>query len=96
MAARASGEKNQVSRQKSCETKGLEQDSDHFKSDRALSVLARDTGEHAANYQDAVKGVLTLSRPATMGAQEARLWFSGGGTGCHDRQISKPGKSEEK
>jgi hypothetical protein len=43
--------------------------------------LARAAGELAANYQDAVKGVLTLSRPATMGAQEARLWFSGGGTG---------------
>ena len=24
-----------------------------------------------------------MSRPATMGAQEARLWFSGGGTGYH-------------
>jgi hypothetical protein len=71
--------KNQVSRQKSCETKGLERDLIHFKSDRTLRILPRDAGELAANYQDAVKGVLTLSRPATMGAQEARPWFSGGG-----------------
>jgi hypothetical protein len=61
--ARDPREKNQVSRQKSCETKGLEQDSIRLKSDRALSVLAGDAGELAANYQDAVKGVLTLSRP---------------------------------
>jgi hypothetical protein len=50
-------------RQKPCETKGLEQDSNRFKSDRALSALAGDAGELAANYQDAVKGVLTLRRP---------------------------------
>jgi len=30
--------------------------------------LARGAGELAAYYQDAVKGVLTLSRPASMGA----------------------------
>lgn len=35
---------------------------------QALSILARDTGELPANYQDAVKGVLTVSRPAAMGA----------------------------
>jgi hypothetical protein len=78
--ARDPRKKNQVSRQKSCETKGLEQDAIHFKSDPALSVLARAADELAANYQDAVKGVLTLSRPCAMGAQEVRLWFSGGGT----------------
>jgi hypothetical protein len=72
VGARAMREKNDVSRQKSCETKGLERDSIHSESNRALSVLACGAGELAANYQDAVKGVLTLSRPATMEAQEAR------------------------
>jgi hypothetical protein len=48
--------------------KGLEQDSIHFKSDPALSVLTPDAGEFAANYQDAVKGVLTVRRPATRAA----------------------------
>ncbi len=34
---------------------------------QALSILARHTGELSANYQDAVKGVLTVSRPTAMG-----------------------------
>jgi hypothetical protein len=77
-AARAMREISTRSRQKSCETKRLEQDSIRFKSDRALGVLAHGLSGLAANYQDAVKGVLTLSRPAAMGAQEARPWFPAG------------------
>ena len=37
---------------------------------QAPSILARDTGELATNYQDAVKGVLTVTRPAATGALE--------------------------
>jgi hypothetical protein len=40
--------------------------------------LARDVGELAANYQDAVKGVLTLSRPATMGRRKRGFGFPAG------------------
>jgi hypothetical protein len=37
--------------------------------------LAREAGELAANYQEAVKGVLTLSRPRRWGARSAALDF---------------------
>jgi hypothetical protein len=62
-----------------CETKGLGQGTIRFKSDRALSVLARDAGELAANYQDAVKAVLTLRRPATMGREKRGFFRRGTG-----------------
>jgi hypothetical protein len=73
MAARPRCAKKEVSRQKSCETKGLEQDSIHLKSDRALRFLARGADELAANYQDAVKGVLTLS-PRRWGMEPSLFW----------------------
>jgi hypothetical protein len=52
-------------------------------------VPARGSGEFATNYQDAVKGVLTLRRPAAMGAQVR-------GFGPHDQRtvaFAGPGQS---
>jgi hypothetical protein len=59
MAARASREKEPGFAAKTARNKGL----------GAGLVPSRGSGKFAANYQDAVKGVLTLRRPATMAAQ---------------------------
>jgi hypothetical protein len=63
MAARASREKEPGFAAKTVRNKGL----------GAGLVPARGSGEFAANYQDAVKGVLTLRQPAAVARKKRGL-----------------------